>query len=194
MIDIAYYEEQINHCKKDIERYEKIIAEAKIKEDIEKRIIQRFFELTGAKPFITKSYYKEDLNGAFFAVGIYYDYGEWHLSNYDRPGKLKPTHPSFIHLNANDAELNTYIGRLVAEFVNRIQCSFIARDWHKAYEEYNAKEAGIDFESYVKNTDYRIDMIISKMSNPDVEKIKNFIHHLLDSGRVVNHLPEYLDM
>lgn len=191
MIDIAYYKEQINRCKKDIERYEKIIAEAKLKEDIEKRIIQRFFELTGVKPFITKSYYKEDLNGVFFAVAIYCN---CHLSNYDRPGKLKSTHPSFIHLNANDAELNAYVSKLIAMFVIMIQELFTARNWCKIYEEADAKKAGIDFESYVKNIDYRIDMIISKMSNSDAEKVRDFIHYLFDSGKVVNYLPEYLDM
>lgn len=194
MIDIGYYERQIEKCKEDIKKYEKIIAEAKLTGDIEKRITERFFELTGVKSFITKSYYKEEFNGAFFEVGVYYNWGNHCLSSYDRPGKLNSTHPSFIHLDANDVELNTYVDKLVAIFVDKIQDLFTAKALYRTYEEHEAERAGFDFESYIKNIEYRIEKIISGMLNPDTEKVKDFIHYLLDSGKVVNHLPEYLDM
>lgn len=149
---------------------------------IAERIRDEYFNRTGFRLSFKKYYYKEDLNAALFELFQYFGGGYTYLITYTSPGRAKPSNPAMISLDASDNEIYDYVGRLVDRLIRRIQETF--DHWTTILSFDGEDESTFDSESVIAS--------IVEDANCDKSHAADFVRSLLNSGKVVNKLWDYV--
>lgn len=123
--------------------------------------------------------YREYLNAVLFEI---YLYGYGYLITYTNPSRAKPSNPAMISLDASDNEIYDYVDRLVDNLIKHIQKTF---DSWTTISSFDGEDDSI-FDS--ENV---IDSIVEQ-TKCDKSRAADFVRDLLNSGRVVNNLHDWV--
>lgn len=166
-------------------------------------IKDEYAKTTGLWPELGKYYYREDVDGV--VMEFWQSLGHlagYRLCTYNNPSRLSLSSKLIVHLD-DYADIDAYADMLVQRLTGALQRYFSNEDFFWNYwpedidlTDADAKEAVLD--KWVSD-DFRIETILDELEEyrPDViydgNKVRQFIHGLLDSGEIENMLPQILE-
>lgn len=158
------------------------------------KIQKRFEDVTGFTVKLERYYYRHDLDSVLLRTMS--GCGMWdqvYLTYYTSPGRAGRRNPAVISLDPSDDELNQYVSRMKDKMIDHIRYIFKSpytiTDSHDDPADYRLKsEDELDDDTVISSIVEDADWYVVNDN-----KAYRFIKSLLDSGQIINELPEMAD-
>lgn len=145
-------------------------------------MLDKLFERTGFDGSVKKWYYRQDLDAVLLQIGVRYALNTSYLSEYKNPSRATLSNSAMISLEPSDIEIDRFVDNLEQALVGRIQETFDSWTTLTGFDRDNTP---------VDELEYVIDKIVNEASC-DKRRASEFIRTLLDSGKVIDKLGNYV--